>query len=467
MATLDWSALVVALPKIAREFDAVVTDVEWVLVAYNLTIGTLLLPFGRIGDYWGKFKFFKLGFILFVLSSVLCAFSQTVFQLILFRAIQGIGAAIYASVGPAILVSSFPARERGKAVGFMGTVVSLGLMLGPPIGGLLTHYFSWRAIFLLNIPVGIVGLIWVFKYLREDTVEKHEFKFDFPGAITCMIASASLLIVMSRITVWGAQSPTIWALMALFVVSALLFIKFEKRNPHGILDLAMFKHKYFTFSYLTLLMHMIAIHMVYFLIPFYLAEILLFSQNKVGWMMLAMPMTFALFNPVSGWLSDRIGTRLLVPLGLFVGSIAYVQISTFSETSVTHIVFVSLLLLGVSIGIFQAPMTSGVMGWIHRERLGTASALIAAMRNYGSVMGVALATMIFTLRVNAHNGFTETFSIHEIPSGLFVLAFHDTLWGAATIVCIGIVFSFLRGADPKHLRATDTYGARSYPSPER
>ena len=449
MATLDFSAVVVAMPRIAREFNAVMTDVEWVVVAYVLTSAALVLPLGRCGDQYGKHRIFKIGVSLFVLSSLLCALSNTVYQLIGFRILQGIGSAIYISVSPAVLVDAFPRTQRGKVVGFMGTVVSLGLMLGAPIGGLLTHYISWRAIFMINLPVGIAGMIWNHFYLPKDELEEQRFEFDFLGALLSIIASATFLMSLSRLSVWGIRSPYLWGLFSIFIFCAICFFYVEKKNPYGVLDLKLFKSKFFSFSMVVLVLYFISINVVYFLCPFYLAEVLNYSQRKVGFVMMAVPCAFAILNPISGWLSDYVGTRLLVPLGLFVGTIAYGGISLLTEASSELRVILSLLCVGVSSGLFQAPNSSGIMGSVARARLGMASSLLPTMRNFGTVIGVALATTIFTFRVEAYNGFGTEFSIHKLPNPLFMEAFRDTLLIAAAIAFLAMIAAMLRGPDPQ------------------
>jgi len=445
LATLDFSALIVALPPIARDFNASMADVEWVLVAYILTIGSLLLPFGRSGDQWGKNKMYKLGFALFIGSALLCTFSQTIYQLIGARILQGLGAAMYMSVGPAILVDSFPARQRGKVIGFMGTIVSLGLMMGAPIGGLLTEYFSWRSIFIVNIPIGILGILWGLYIFPKDNLSEKDYHFDYLGSFLCVCVSGSLLILLSRISIWGVTSSATLGFFLLLVVSGTLFIYVQKRNPFGVLDLNLFRNRVFTFGSISLLLHFISINVVYFLMPFYLSEVLSHSQKNVGFIMMAIPASFAIVNPISGWLSDKIGTHVLAPLGLFMSAGVYLMISNFEVTSsVPRIVF-TLLLVGVSLGFFQAPNASAILGSVSHARLGTASAFISTMRNFGNTIGIALATMVFTFRVRAYDGYGSEFSVHELPPNLFMSAFHDTLIISVVVVIIATGVSILRG----------------------
>ncbi|MBI2646401.1 MAG: MFS transporter, partial [Deltaproteobacteria bacterium] len=315
MATFDSSAVNVSLPTIARHFNALLTEVEWVVTGYLLALGLLLLPLGILGDRWGKKKLFRIGILAFISSSVFCAITQNVYQLIFCRILQGMSGAIFISIAPAILVDSFPASERGKAMGLMGMCVSLGLMLGAPMGGILTHYFSWRSIFFVNLPIGILGFFLSEKFLKEDEKYTEVFKFE-------------------------------WAL---------------------------FKNRFFIGGNLSLFFYFLSLFILYFLTPFYLTEVLHFSPQKVGLTMMTFSAAFAVMMPISGWLSDHVGSRLLSPLGLFLSAIIYVWIAQLTETATSQEVIVRLLCLGLASGLFQAPNNSALMGAVSKQQLGTAS----------------------------------------------------------------------------------------------
>ncbi len=387
MATFDSSAVNVALPTIARHFNALLTEVEWVVMGYLLALGLLLLPLGILGDHWGKKKLFRIGILAFISSSVLCALTHNVYQLIFCRVLQGMSGAIFISIAPALLVDAFPASERGKAMGLMGTCVSLGLMLGAPIGGLLTHYLSWRSIFFVNVPVGIICFFLSEKFLAEDVHAEEVLKFDS----------------------------------------------------------AMFKNRFFIGGNLSLFFYFLSLFILYFLTPFYLAEVLHFSSQKVGFTMMAFSVAFAFIMPISGWLSDQVGSKILSPLGLFLSVLLYVWIAQLTETSSSKDVIVKLLCLGLASGLFQAPNNSALMGAVSKHQLGTASAIIATMRTWGLMSGVFLATLIFTFRVKVHDGLGRHFSAHDVPPHLFVSGYHDTLLFAAGFIVLAIFFSLLRG----------------------
>lgn len=387
MATFDSSAVNVSLPIIARNFNALLTQVEWVVTGYLLALGFLLMPFGILGDRWGKKKFFRIGILAFVFSSIFCALTQNIYQLIVCRILQGMGGAIFISIAPALLVEAFPSSERGKAMGLMGTCVSAGLMFGAPVGGLLTHYFSWRAIFFVNLPIGVIGFFLSEKFLPKDQISQKVLKFD-------------------------------WALL---------------------------KNRFFIGGNISLFLYFLSLFVLYFLTPFYLTEILHFSPQKVGLTMMMFSVSFALMMPVSGWLSDHVGSRILSPVGLFLSALMYIWIAQLTERALQGEVILRLMCLGLASGLFQAPNNSALMGSVPKQQLGMASALMATMRTLGLMSGVSLATFVFSSRVSAHDGFGRYFSAHEVPSSLFIPAYHDTLLFASGIIVLSIFFSLLRG----------------------
>ena len=393
MATLDSSSVNVSLPIIARELHASMSDIEWVVTSYLLAIGAFLLPLGRLGDQWNKKKLFRIGLIAFTLSSLLCPFSQTVFQLIFFRVLQGMGGAIFMSIAPALLVSSFPSSERGRAVGMMGMTVSTGLMLGAPVGGLLTDYISWKAIFLINLPIGVLGFFLAEKFLQEETHCTEEFRF---------------------------------------------------------LDFSLFKNRFFVGGNLSLLSYFIALFILYFLTPFYLSDVLEYSPKKVGFVMMTFSLAFAVVPPISGWLSDKVGSQILSPMGLALAVVAYLCASQLTAASTPKEVVLTLLFVGVAAGLFQAPNNSAILGAVKKSQLGVASALIATMRTFGTMLGVAIGTVFFTFFIQKASGVGGHFNVHELSPELFIQGFKPTLWVAAAFALIGFCFSLMRGDTKRH-----------------
>ncbi|HOJ23382.1 MAG TPA: MFS transporter, partial [Armatimonadota bacterium] len=225
MSTLDSSIVNLAMPTLGHEFGVEITTVEWVAMAYMLALAGLLISMGRLSDMVGHKRVYNVGFAIFTLGSLLCALAQGIHALILFRVVQGAGAAMLASNGAAILTAAFPRSERGKAMGLNGTIVGAGLTVGPSLGGLLIHAFGWRSIFTINLPIGVIGILLASRLLRPDSPVANNERFDLPGALALLSSLTALLLALSRGEAWGWSSTPTVGLFALSLASLILFIR--------------------------------------------------------------------------------------------------------------------------------------------------------------------------------------------------------------------------------------------------
>lgn len=344
MATLDSSIVNIALPTLTKVFSTDLHQTRWVVMAYLLVITGLLIPFGRLSDHYGRKPIFQMGFLVFTLGSAFCGLANELTGLVMFRVIQGIGAAMLMVNGPAIITTTFHTKERGRALGLLAMVVSAGLVAGPSLGGLLIGYSGWRSIFLLNIPIGFLGIFLV-----------H----------TCVKANRPV----------GTHS-------ALFDSSLLKNRVFWTSNLAGFLI-------FMAFSSVTVLM------------PFFLEDVLSLEPQEAGTLMTVIPLTVFIVAPLSGYLSDRFGTvglsfcgALTGCLGLFLMGGLLGGIGLHEETNLSHVVL-ELGVIGVATGLFQSPNNSAMMGSVPLHKLGIASAVLAIIRNMGLVAGTGLATTLF------------------------------------------------------------------------
>jgi len=434
MAPLDSSIVNIALPTISRHFSVGITTVEWVVMAYLLTASSLLLSAGRLGDILGHKRIYILGFITFTVASVFCGLSATINQLIFFRIIQAVGATCMMATGPAILTDAFPAFERGKALGMIGISVAIGLTIGPFLGGILVTNFDWRWIFFVNIPVGIIVSVlaaFVLRAGRKDTAKR----FDFLGSITAFASLFAVLLALSKGSEWGWQSVTTLGLFASSLILAALFILVERKVKDPMLDLSLFKIRLFSAANLSALINYAALFMVLILIPFYLIDVFNETPQRAGVVLTAVPLLTGIISPISGMLSDRIGSRFLSSFGLAVTSFALFGLSQTSLDMGLLPIAMLLGLVGLGSGLFQSPNTNAIMGVVPKNRLGVASGLQAMMRNIGMVLGVAMGgAIVATFAPGGHNDPHLTSAIH--------LAFR----AGAFVAALGVATSLVRGA---------------------
>ena len=433
MATLDGSIVNVALPTLTEYFKTDITTIEWVVMAYLLTITSLLLSLGRLSDMFGRKTIFAGGLAIFTIGSGLCAVSTTEGQLILYRVIQGVGAAMLMATGVAIITHAFPPRERGKAMGLIGTVVAIGSMAGPVAGGFLIENVGWQYIFYINIPVGIFGTAMALAVLRKDETIRGQ-TFDVAGALTLFISLVSLLLALSRGQELGWGSKYITFLFGSSILFFIIFIIAENKARQPMMELRHFRNRPFAAANISALISFIAMFSVILLMPFFLEKELGYSPQEVGIVFLAVPLVMSVVSPVSGWLSDRTSSYILSSTGVGIASISILWLGFLDASSGFLDVVLRLSLLGLGMGLFQAPNNSIIMGSLPKEQLGIAAGTLGTMRNMGMVIGVAVSGAVFSNRYVFYGG----------PDGSFQPAFHDTYTAAAVICSIAMLTSLVR-----------------------
>ncbi len=426
MATMDSRIVNIALPTLTKELGTDLNQIKWTVIIYLLVITCTLLPFGRLSDIYGRKKVFQFGFFIFTLGSTLCGFSSTLSGLILFRAIQAVGASMLMANGPAIITSTFPASERGAALGTMAMVVSGGLISGPSVGGVLITQLGWQSIFWVNLPIGLIGLLLVFKKVVKDPRPAEREPFDWVGAFlqTAFLLSFIVLFDPPVVSVSGSQNfpiPT-WLVAIITAIIGAVFIKVESEAKAPLLDLSLLKNRTFWTAILASFMTFVAFSSVSVLMPFFLEEILHLPPHKAGIFMTAIPFAIFIVAPISGRLSDRLGSHGLSFSGAMIGCITlFVMAGAFGlglHENTTHFgIILVLAAVGISIGMFQSPNNNAIMGAVPIQKLGVASALLATVRNLGMVSGTGMATGLFTYQ------FSKT--------GNFVGSMHFALYAAA------------------------------------
>lgn len=428
MGPLDSSIVNIAIPSLSRDFSVGITTIEWVVTAYLLTTSVLLLSAGRLGDMKGHKRIYIAGFAVFTASSALCGLSSGIDQLIFFRVLQALGATCMLATGPAILTDTYPASQRGRALGMVAVSVALGLTVGPFLGGFIVGHLGWRWIFFVNVPVGIIASLLAASILKEGKREVGK-RFDFAGSSLALASLLAVLLALSMGNEWGWRSPRIFGLFAAAAISAFSFIAVENRVGDPVLDLSLFKNRLFSAANASALINYIALFVVMFLMPFYLGYVFRASTQLTGIVLTAVPLATAIVAPVSGALSDRIGSRFLSTAGLVVTALALLGLSRTSPGGGLWQVAVLLAIVGFGSGMFQSPNTSAIMGSVPRNRLGVASGLQATMRNIGMVLGVALSGAIvatFAPRGELDPSYASAIRV-AFATGAFVAAFGAVL----------------------------------------
>jgi EmrB/QacA subfamily drug resistance transporter len=402
MATMDASITTIAFPVLTEVFSTELTTVMWVTVAFILVCTSSMLVFGKISDLLGRRRIYALGMGIFTAGLLACALAQSMGQLIFFRTLQALGAAMTIACGTAIVTEAFPLKETGRGLGLLGVSVSLGFVIGPVLGGLLLHYLDWRSLFYIRAPVGLLTLVMALTLLRKDQVSAKKIRLDLLGILTSSLGLFSVVLGVSKIKTFDSMSFPGLLLMAFGVASLMVFIAVESRAQDPLLGLSLFKDRVFSGATLALFLLFLAAPPFILIMPFYLMHGLGLTPAHAGLLLAVHAIATIVFGPISGWLSDRFGASWFAAAGALAMTAAFCAMRTFDlQTPVAAIIPV-LVLLGMGIGSFQPPNNSTIMTRAPRDRLGTASALIATIRQVGLSLGMALGGAIYTARSVFH-----------------------------------------------------------------
>jgi EmrB/QacA subfamily drug resistance transporter len=425
------SAINISLPAIGIEFGMNAVLLSWVVTAYMLAAAMALVPFGRIADIYGRKKVFLIGIIVFTIASLWAALSNSTFILIFSRVLQGIGGAMTFGTGTAILISAYPFNERGKILGINIGAVYLGLSLGPFLGGILTQYFGWRSIFLVNVPLGLIVLILTLWKLKSEWVECKDEKLDFAGSI---VYGLTLLFIMYGLSILPKLFGFVFIVFG--IAGILLLINRESRVVHPILNINLFrKNITFAFSNLAAAINYSATSAVGFLLSLYLQNIKDLNPKDAGLVLVSQPIVMAVFSPLAGRLSDKIEPRITASIGMaltFIGLLLFVPIN--ANTSMGFIIF-NLLLLGLGFALFSSPNTNAVMSSIDKKFYGVASGTLATMRMIGQMFSMGIAMLIFSVIMGRVKISSEYYGVFLKSIGVAFSIF--------AVLCFGGIFASL------------------------
>ncbi|MBP8302571.1 MAG: MFS transporter [Phycisphaerae bacterium] len=437
MGALDGSVANTVLPVIGRSFRAGLAEVEWVTTVYLLCVSGLLLALGRLGDLRGHRRVYLAGFGVFVAGSGLCGLSPSVPALVVFRAVQAVGGAMVMSNSPAILTQHFPSTQRGQALGIQAAMTYLGLCAGPSLGGWLAAHLGWRAVFFINIPVGLLAIVLSLRSIPPDAPASpgREERFDLAGAGTFLAGLVALLLALNRGHDWGWASPAVLGLVGAACALGLAFLWIERRCAQPMLDLGLFRSRSFSAAAASALLNYLCMSAATFGLPFYLIQARGLDASQAGIILAAQPVVMALAAPLSGTLSDRLGTRLVATPGMAILGIGLWVPSRLQVDSPMAHVTAGLAVVGLGAGIFVSPNNSALLGAAPAHRRGIASGVLATARNVGMVVGVGLVGAILaTAQAQAAD-----------EAGGVVTGMRWGFLGAVGLAALGMVFSAVRG----------------------
>jgi EmrB/QacA subfamily drug resistance transporter len=428
------SAVNIALPSIEKEFKTDAVLLSWVATSYLLAAAVSLVPCGKLADIYGRKKIFLIGMIVFTLSSVLAAAAVSAPMLIFVRIFQGAGSAMIFATGIAILTSVFPADERGKVLGIAVASVYSGLSCGPFFGGWLTHYFSWRSLFLINFPLGAVIVLLVWLRLGGEWVGAKGEPFDFTGSLIYAVAIIALMYGVSEL-------PSLFSIMLVLtgMLALAAFVKWETKVQHPVFEVKLFvTNRVFAFSCLAALIHYSATFAVAFLLSLYLQYIKALSPKGAGMILVAQPVMMVLFSPLAGKLSDRIEPRIIASMGMALTALGLFFLVLIQRHTVLGFIVIGLIVLGIGFGLFSSPNMNAIMSSVDKRFYGIASGSVGTMRLLGQMLSMGIATLIFSV-------FIGKVQISPQHYPMLMKSVKVGFMTFALLCVVGIFFSLSRG----------------------
>src|SRR5437773_954270 len=390
MIMLDNTVVNVALPSIQGALHIDRAELEWVVNAYALTFGVLLLSGGKLADLFGRRRIFIVGLAIFTASSLACGLATGAAFLIGARVVQGVGAALMNPATLSIITATFPPRQRGTAIGIWVGVSAMALAIGPLIGGILTEQINWSWIFFINVPVGIAGIIVSRLFIDETRDESEEQRLDLPGLISSAVGLFGLTYALIEGNNYGWSSARILASFAVAAVGLATFVLLELHQRVPMLDLSLFKNSTFAGANVTMLLVALAMFGVFFFNSLFLGQILHYSPIQTGATFLPMTVLIVFVAPLAGRFSDKIGSRWLMGAGLVLLSGSLLSFSTLGVDSSFWDILPGLILGGFGMSLAMTPTTAAAMGSVPVDKAGVGSAVLNSMRQVGGSLGIAL-----------------------------------------------------------------------------
>jgi EmrB/QacA subfamily drug resistance transporter len=457
---LDNTVVNVALPSIQRDLHAQISALEWVINGYTLTFAVLIATGGRLGDIFGRRLMFLAGVIIFAITSATAGIAQDPAMLIGSRAIQGNGAALMMPATLSIITNTFPAAERGRAIGIWAGVSALALSIGPVVGGALTEYVSWRAIFFINLPVAagaVVATIFAVRESRDETIDR---RVDYPGVFALTASLTAIVLALIEGNSWGWTSTSILSLLAGGLIGLAIFVAIELRVSAPMVEFALFRTRQFIGSNLVAFIITFAMMGTFFFMALYMQDVLGYSALEAGVRFLPTTIVIAVVAPISGRLADRLGPATPMSAGLAVLAVSMFMFAGIDTATTYSGLIVPFVLMGLGIALVMSPMSTAAMNAVNASKAGIASGLLSMSRMVGGSFGVAAIGALFQAKagdLNPSSAATQTPAAAHAAAQTFVDALSSAMWLSTGVAATGAVVA----ATMLH----STLGKRAVPEP--
>lgn len=445
MAVVDGSVVSIALPTITRHFGVSLSESQMVMTSYLVALTSLLLIFGKVAEYVGRARMFMLGVAIFTASSLACGLSTSLALLVLCRVFQAAGAAMMFSISSAIIFQSFSRGEQGRAMGYIGSTVAVGSILGPTLGGFIVDYLGWMYIFLINVPIGALQLLLSSRYMRIEESCSERLNADWIGALTLIGFIVSLMALLGRLSQSFDLQAEVLLLPAISIASLAAFLINESKQKAPLLDLSIFRYPMFVLPCISMILFFVANMMISVLGPFYFEGVMGFSASQVGLIYLIVPAIMVVGAPVAGWIYDRRQFRFMAALGMSIMASAMMLLAYQASSSSPdlRLLLLAFAVMGAGAVLFQSPNNTEIMRSLPKEKINTASSVTATIRNLGMALGVSLSGVLVSVQLSSA-GYAGT--LVQAGPGLLSLVISRVMMLSGMLCIIAALVSAYRGA---------------------
>jgi EmrB/QacA subfamily drug resistance transporter len=447
LATINSGTLIIALPDLEKALGTSILQLVWVILAYMISSTVLVLFAGRLSDLFGRKQAYVGGFVLFALASLGAGFAHGGTELILWRIVQGVGAAFLFANAGAIVTDAFPKDQLGVAMGTNTMIAAVGLVIGPVLGGALVA-ISWHWVFWFNVPFALLGSLWAFFILRELVRPERVRGFDIPGVVTFVVGLTGFTYGLSRAGLSGWGDPLTIGPIALGVVLLGVFVLIESHHTNPMLDLTIFQNRLFSAATAAAFINGLSRFALLFLFVFYFQGVKGHDPIRAGVELAPMAIGMLISSPLAGWWADKRGSRALAAWGMIVGAVALVGMTTLGVDTPYFWSALWLFIVGVGSGMFNSPNTAAMMGTVPPHRRGIAAGARTMLQNTGAVISIAFVLAVVTSSVDKDTLFKifsgVTTGLDEATLEPFISNMHEALWILAATSVVGAGVSLLR-----------------------
>jgi EmrB/QacA subfamily drug resistance transporter len=427
----------VALPNITSDLGTDLRTIQWIIVFYVGSTAGLQLSLGSAADIYGLKRFYLIGLGIYTVAVLLIGLAPNLTLVFGLRIVQAIGNGLLLASVPALVTSIFPPEERGRALGMMSGVATLGLITGALAGGLLVDAFGWRAIFLARVPLAVIASVLALVFLQEPVRRAAAKAFDYRGGITLFVGLVSLILFLTLGGRTGWFAPQVMGLAMLSLPAFAIFTYVERRAENPVLDLSLLRHRVLAPAMVASYFMYLATFVNWFILPFYVSDTLGYDAKSLGLLLMIMTAAGAITAPIGGWLSDRMPPAYLITIALVIACLSTLWFTQLDSNSTIVEVSLRLAVTGIGLGLFQASSATLIMGTVSRDRLGTGGAILALSRSLGTVSSVAIMSAVFASRLAFHSSPLA----QSASDPAFVLAFSDTYLIASVLAALGALVS--------------------------